>query len=77
MLLTLYILQLQVYEWPSGAKYVGDVLNGKRHGFGTMRFAGSDVVYTGQWQDSKRHGQGKMVYDKAEKCFYEGSHTPK
>ena len=51
--------------------------NGKRHGFGTMRFAGSDVAYTGQWQESKRHGQGKMVYDKAEKCFYEGSHTPK
>jgi len=68
---------LQVYEWPSGASYEGDVSNGKRHGFGTMRFAGSDVVFTGQWQESKRHGQGKMVYDKAEKCFYEGSHTPK
>ncbi|KAL0028358.1 hypothetical protein WJX77_001721 [Trebouxia sp. C0004] len=61
-----------IYEWPSGATYEGDVSNGKRHGFGTMRFAGSHVVYTGQWQDSKRHGQGKMLYDKAEKCFYEG-----
>ena len=37
-----------------------------------MRFAGNDVVYTGQWLDSKRHGQGKLVFDKAEKCFYEG-----
>ena len=37
-----------------------------------MYFAGNYVVYTGQWLDSKRHGQGKLVFDKAEKCFYEG-----
>ena len=37
-----------------------------------MHFAGNDVVYTGHWLDSKRHGQGKLVFDKAEKCFYEG-----
>ena len=37
-----------------------------------MRFAGNDVVYAGDWQDSKRHGQGKLVFDKAQLCFYEG-----
>ena len=63
----------QVYQWPSGASYQGGVLNGKRSGFGTMHFAGTDVVYTGQWLNSKRHGQGKLVFDKAENCFYEGS----
>ena len=40
-----------------------------------MRFAGTDVVYTGEWKDSNRHGQGKLVFDKAEKCFYEGMLT--
>lgn len=72
MLLTSY-LACQVYDWPSGATYKGGVLNGKRHGSGIMHFAGTDVVYTGQWQNSKRHGQGKLVFDKAEKCFYKGS----
>lgn len=37
-----------------------------------MHFSGNDVVYNGQWLDSKRHGQGKLIFDKAEKCFYEG-----
>lgn len=68
-------LLLQVYQWPSGASYQGGVLNGKRSGFGSMHFAGTDVVYTGQWLDSKRHGQGKLIFDKAQKCFYEGTHV--
>ena len=64
----------QVYERPSGASYEGNVLNGKRRGFGTMRFSGSDTVYTGEWADSQRHGHGKLVLDKAQKCYYEGQH---
>ena len=47
-------------------------MDGKRIGQGTMRFANSDIVYTGEWQDSMRHGKGKLTFDKAGKCFYEG-----
>ena len=61
-----------MYTWPSGATYRGDVVDGKRIGQGTMRFANSDIVYTGEWQDSMRHGKGKLTFDKAGKCFYEG-----
>lgn len=47
-------------------------MDGKRIGQGTMRFANSDIVYTGEWQDSMRHGKGKLTFDKAGKCFYDG-----
>lgn len=50
------------------------MLNGKRSGVGSMHFSGNDVVYIGEWLDSKRHGQGKLIFDKDEKCFYEGVH---
>ena len=47
-------------------------MDGRRVGQGIMRFAGSDIVYSGEWLDSMRHGKGKLTYDKAGKCFYEG-----
>ena len=41
----------------TNAFYVGEISNGKEHGFGTMNWAGGDK-YVGQFKNSKSHGQG-------------------
>ena len=41
----------------TNAYYVGEILNGKEHGFGTMNWANRDK-YVGQFKNSKQHGQG-------------------
>ena len=41
--------------------YEGEVHKGKRHGFGTMRFKGNNIVYSGEWSHGKRNGKVKIV----------------
>lgn len=48
------------------------MLDGKRHGQGTMSFADSDAVYTGQWAQGLRHGQGTLSFNKGGSHRYEG-----
>ncbi len=46
-----------------GAKkrYIGDYLNGYRHGQGTFTYK-DGAKYVGEWKDGKRHGLGTMTY---------------
>lgn len=50
-----------VCVFPSGAKYVGEFLDGKIHGNGTLHFT-DGRTYTGQWENSFRHGEGELTY---------------
>jgi len=54
----------ELTEW-----YDGDLLNGKRHGKGEMRWANGDY-YDGEWQNGKRHGKGEMLWASGE--MYDG-----
>lgn len=45
--------------------YVGPILNGKRHGYGTCIYTTRDR-YDGEWKDNKRDGQGTMVFSNGE-----------
>ena len=42
---------------PPNSAYVGEVLNGVRHGYGTYRCLASGVTYTGQWVAGRRQGK--------------------
>jgi hypothetical protein len=64
---------MQVYRWPGGAEYIGGVQAGLRHGSGTMRFADSAVVYTGEWRAGKRHGIGRITFNEEQTHWYEGA----
>lgn len=64
---------LQEYTWPDGSQYTGEVLEGLRHGQGTMRFADSSTVYVGDWKAGRRHGRGKLSFDTVDACYYEGT----
>jgi len=42
-------------------RYEGEYKNGKRNGFGKMRY--TDSSYEGQWVDNMRSGPGKLIWD--------------
>lgn len=52
--------------------YVGEVLDGLRHGMGKFYCARSETMYVGQWFEGKRHGKGRIVYDSSEGSYYDG-----
>ena len=41
--------------------YVGEKLDGKHHGQGTMTYS-DGAKYEGDWKDGKRHGQGTLTW---------------
>ena len=51
------------YKWSSGAEYVGEWKNAKRHGYGTYIWANGDK-YVGEWQNGKTNGQGTKTWKK-------------
>ena len=53
----------------TNAYYVGEILNGKEHGFGTMNWANRDK-YVGQWLNGEREGQGTYYWANGDK--YDG-----
>ncbi|CAK64142.1 unnamed protein product (macronuclear) [Paramecium tetraurelia] len=46
-------------------EYQGEVMNDKRHGKGTYKFA-SGNRYEGQWKNHQKHGKGKLYYKNGE-----------
>ena len=62
-----------IFSFPGRpATYQGDVLKGKRNGFGVFKSGRTPIIYSGEWTDGKRNGKGKMIYDTDGKTFYEG-----
>ncbi len=65
--------KLQEITYTDG-KYVGEIVNGKRHGKGVMYYIDEDkynrVKYDGEWKDDKRHGHGVLIWKNGEK--YDG-----
>lgn len=53
-------------DFPNGDEYEGDYKDGKREGYGIMRFADSGNVYEGQWEDDEITGRGKLTYPTGE-----------
>ncbi|CAD8173903.1 unnamed protein product [Paramecium pentaurelia] len=46
-------------------EYQGEIMNDKRHGKGTYKFA-SGNRYEGQWKNHQKHGKGKLYYKNGE-----------
>merc|ERR1712093_215654 len=49
---TIESLRIQTKTYANGAVYVGQMKNGKKHGFGKLTWA-SGSVYVGEWKDDK------------------------
>ena len=48
--------------YSNGDRYVGDIKNGMRHGFGTYYWTNEGVSYKGKWKKDEAHGQGIFTY---------------
>ncbi|KAG2456091.1 RS10B protein, partial [Polypterus senegalus] len=47
--------------YPMRNAYVGEFVQGLRHGFGKFYYA-NGTLYDGEWRYNKKHGQGKFVF---------------
>ena len=52
--------------YPGGAKYVGDFLDYKPHGYGSFSWKNGDK-YFGEWKDGKSHGNGTKIWNDGRK----------
>jgi len=48
--------------FPNGDTFVGEYVNGKRHGKGVYTFAKVKASYDGEWREGKKHGSGTFSY---------------
>ena len=51
--------------------YVGEEIDGKRHGQGTVTYS-NGKKYVGEFKNGKKHGQGTQTWSDGDK--YEGEH---
>lgn len=51
-----------IVEFPDGARYEGNFLNGKQHGFGKYTYPASVKIYEGQFEYDIQHGPGKVSW---------------
>ena len=57
-------------NWPDGAHFQGNFIDGRIHGKGVYQFANGDI-YEGQWQYNKANGTGKFTHA-SDGATYEG-----
>ena len=57
-----------VYNYPDGAKYIGDFENGKPAGYGTCIYSNGDK-YVGYWQNHGPNGEGVYTYTNSGKTI--------
>lgn len=67
-------IPVETIRYADGRVYVGQVVNGKRHGIGKLTWP-SGSTYEGDWRDDKQNGKGKYTWGKDTKWagdVYEG-----
>ena len=59
----------ETIRYNDGRVYTGQVVNGRRHGRGTLTWPSGDI-YEGDWRDDKQNGKGKYTWPDG--TIYEG-----
>ena len=62
-------IPVETIQYSDGCIYTGEVVNGKRHGRGTLTWSNGDI-YEGDWKGDKRTGKGKYTWSNGD--IYEG-----
>ncbi|XP_043854404.1 LOW QUALITY PROTEIN: radial spoke head 10 homolog B2 [Dromiciops gliroides] len=66
---TWFLKRIPGSQYPLRNEYVGDFVNGDRHGHGKFFYA-SGAMYDGQWVSNKKHGFGRLTFKNGR--IYEG-----
>nr|XP_013806363.1 PREDICTED: radial spoke head 10 homolog B2-like [Apteryx mantelli mantelli] len=64
-----FLRRMPLSQYPLRNKYIGDFVNGDRHGHGRFVYA-SGAMYDGEWVCNKKHGRGKFIFKNGH--VYEG-----
>ncbi|XP_072453933.1 radial spoke head 10 homolog B-like isoform X2 [Notamacropus eugenii] len=66
---TWFLKRIPGSQYPLRNEYVGDFVNGARHGHGKFFYA-SGAMYDGNWVSNKKHGFGRLTFKNGR--IYEG-----
>ncbi|XP_021042888.1 radial spoke head 10 homolog B [Mus pahari] len=66
---TWFLKRIPNSQYPLRNEYIGEFVNGLRHGKGTFYYA-SGAMYEGEWASNKKHGRGRMTFKNGR--VYEG-----
>ncbi|XP_070316518.1 radial spoke head 10 homolog B isoform X1 [Odocoileus virginianus] len=58
---TWFLKRIPYSQYPLRNEYVGDFVNGYRHGHGKFYYA-SGATYEGEWVSNKKHGIGRLTF---------------
>nr|XP_030140869.3 radial spoke head 10 homolog B isoform X1 [Taeniopygia guttata]XP_030140872.3 radial spoke head 10 homolog B isoform X1 [Taeniopygia guttata]XP_030140873.3 radial spoke head 10 homolog B isoform X1 [Taeniopygia guttata]XP_030140875.3 radial spoke head 10 homolog B isoform X1 [Taeniopygia guttata]XP_041575114.1 radial spoke head 10 homolog B isoform X1 [Taeniopygia guttata]XP_041575115.1 radial spoke head 10 homolog B isoform X1 [Taeniopygia guttata]XP_041575116.1 radial spoke head 10 homol len=63
---TWFLKKMELSQYPLRNEYVGDFVNGERHGHGTFLYA-DGAMYSGEWVHNKKHGKGIFFFKNGHK----------
>ncbi|XP_008580527.1 PREDICTED: radial spoke head 10 homolog B isoform X2 [Galeopterus variegatus] len=66
---TWFLKRIPYSQYPLRNEYVGEFVNGCRHGHGKFYYA-SGALYDGEWISNKKHGMGRLTFKNGR--VYEG-----
>uniref|UniRef100_A0A8C6DSV4 Radial spoke head 10 homolog B2 n=1 Tax=Moschus moschiferus TaxID=68415 RepID=A0A8C6DSV4_MOSMO len=58
---TWFLKRIPYSQYPLRNEYVGEFVNGYRHGHGKFYYA-SGAMYEGEWASNKKHGMGRLTF---------------
>ncbi|KAM5213695.1 radial spoke head 10 homolog B isoform 2-T5 [Hipposideros larvatus] len=58
---TWFLKRIPNSQYPLRNEYIGDFVNGYRHGNGKFYYA-SGAIYEGEWVSNKKHGMGRLTF---------------
>ncbi|XP_031521735.1 radial spoke head 10 homolog B2 [Papio anubis] len=67
---TWFLKRIPSSQYPLRNEYIGEFVNGHRHGRGKFYYA-SGAVYDGEWVSNKKHGTGRLTFKNGR--VYEGT----
>uniref|UniRef100_A0A2K5J257 Radial spoke head 10 homolog B n=1 Tax=Colobus angolensis palliatus TaxID=336983 RepID=A0A2K5J257_COLAP len=67
---TWFLKRIPSSQYPLRNEYIGEFVNGHRHGRGKFYYA-SGAVYDGEWVSNKKHGMGRLTFKNGR--VYEGA----
>lgn len=61
-----------IVEYDNKTYYVGQLLNGNRHGFGHRSYLQSELIYEGEYKDNEKSGKGKLFSPSRKLWVFDG-----
>ena len=58
--------------YPNGDEYTGNLVNSIKNGHGTLKYASTGAIYTGEFKDDMRNGNGRTIT--LDSAVYEGKY---